>query len=370
MQWKNTYHSKDKNMKQNYYIKDLLGNVRETYVHPDANYKECVERTQYYPSGLPWAERLSDSFTAHPWKYNSKEYVEMHGYDVYEYGARGYYATIGRFTSIDPLCEQTPWQSPYVYANNNWVNNIDWMGMSADVYTSVDPEQIAKLLAFLSNGNSLDDYDFEGEGWDVTEDWTFDESEGKLNIYVNHISGEIVPGLGGYIIPDAYVMVLSYYIEDLRKGHQLEESDVLSIIGLTNDIVENYRCNDLYWIGKNGKLYFWYMAHKQGGYAYSRKVVEKSMETIKKVTKPIGRVIAVVSIIEEGGDIFINREITWANAANIVLTGLSLGLSFVPGVGPAIVVATIGVITTADLIVGWTTDSSLIDKIDKPIVKW
>ena len=63
-------------------------------------------------------------------------------------------------------------------------------------------------------------------------------------------------------------------------------------------------------------------------------------------------------------------EITWANAANIGLTGLSLGLSFVPGVGPAIAVATIGVITAADLIVGWTTGSSLSDRIDKPIVKW
>ena len=112
-----------------YYIKDLLGNIRETYIHPDANYKECVERTQYYPSGLLWAEATNSS--EQPYKYNSKEYVEMHGYDVYEYGARGYYATIGRFTSIDPLCEQTPWQSPYVYANNNGINNIDWMGLSA-----------------------------------------------------------------------------------------------------------------------------------------------------------------------------------------------------------------------------------------------
>jgi RHS repeat-associated protein len=107
-----------------------LGNIRETYVHPEAGYKKCIQRMQYYPSGLPWAEATNSS--EQPYKYNSKEFVEMHGYDVYEYGARGYYATIGRFTSIDPLCEQTPWQSPYVYANNNWVNNIDWMGMSAD----------------------------------------------------------------------------------------------------------------------------------------------------------------------------------------------------------------------------------------------
>ena len=48
--------------------------------------------------------------------------------NTYDYGFRGYYATIGRFTSIDPLAEQTPWQSPYAYAGNNIINNIDWMG--------------------------------------------------------------------------------------------------------------------------------------------------------------------------------------------------------------------------------------------------
>ena len=41
-----------------YYIKDLLGNIRETYVHPETGYKECIQRTQYYPSGLPWAEAM------------------------------------------------------------------------------------------------------------------------------------------------------------------------------------------------------------------------------------------------------------------------------------------------------------------------
>ena len=44
-----------------YYIKDHLGNVRETYVHPSAGYKECVQRTQYYPSGLPWLDEMMPS---------------------------------------------------------------------------------------------------------------------------------------------------------------------------------------------------------------------------------------------------------------------------------------------------------------------
>ena len=110
-----------------YYIKDLLDNVRETYVHPSAGYKECVQRTQYYPSGLPWAEAMVPA--EQPWKYNSKEFVEMHGLDEYDYGFRFYYPSIGRFTTIDPLSEYTPTQSPYIYANNNWSNQIDFMGL-------------------------------------------------------------------------------------------------------------------------------------------------------------------------------------------------------------------------------------------------
>lgn len=108
-----------------YHIKDLLGNIRETYIHPDANYKECVERTQYYPSGLPWAERLSDSFTAHPWKYNGKEFVEMHGLDEYDSKARWYYPAICRTTTMDPLAEKYYPTSPYAWCGNNPMRFVD-----------------------------------------------------------------------------------------------------------------------------------------------------------------------------------------------------------------------------------------------------
>lgn len=153
MQWKNTYHSKDKNMKQNYHIKDLLGNVRETYVHPDANYKECVERTQYYPSGLPWAERLSDSFTAHPWKYNSKEFVEMHGLDEYDSKARWYYPAICRTTTMDPLAEKYYPTSPYAWCGNNTIIFTDANGCWFDFSGMTNEEK----TAFDSDLSSLKD---------------------------------------------------------------------------------------------------------------------------------------------------------------------------------------------------------------------
>ena len=111
-----------------YYIKDLLGNIRETYVHPEADYKECVERTQYYPSGLPWVERQTDSFTANPWKYNGKEFIEMHSLDEYDSKARWYYPAICRTTTMDPLAEKYYSTSPYAWCGNNFVKNVDLDG--------------------------------------------------------------------------------------------------------------------------------------------------------------------------------------------------------------------------------------------------
>ena len=110
-----------------YMVNDHLGNICAV-VNSTAD--TVVQRTMYYASGVPMAE--STGRDAQPYLYNGKEFVEAHGLNTYDYGFRGYYATIGRFTSIDPLAEQTPWQSPYVYANNNPINKIDYMGLSGD----------------------------------------------------------------------------------------------------------------------------------------------------------------------------------------------------------------------------------------------
>ena len=78
------------------------------------------------------AERLSDSFTAHPWKYNGKEFVEMHGLDEYDSKARWYYPAICRTTTMDPLAEKYYSTSPYAWCGNNPVRFVDPEGM--DIY--------------------------------------------------------------------------------------------------------------------------------------------------------------------------------------------------------------------------------------------
>ncbi len=117
-----------------YYHRDHLGNNCAVW---DATNNSIAQRTWYYAGGTPMP--VSTAQGIQPYKYNGKEYVEAHGYDAYDYGFRGYYATIGRFTSIDPLTERTPWQSPYIYANNNWINLIDYaglFGMDKDAFAS------------------------------------------------------------------------------------------------------------------------------------------------------------------------------------------------------------------------------------------
>ena len=185
------YHPQNNTMTHYYYHQDHLGNICAVW---DATHDSIVQQTLYYASGLPVS--VSTGQDVQPYKYNGKEYVEMHGYDVYEYGARGYYATIGRFTSIDPLCEQTPWQSPYVYANNNWVNNIDWMGMSG---VSFRPETLNltilnsnyEVIWHDDNGNSGVYVLEEGEKFDKDHiDWSKLNWIGIELPFVSYIQGK------------------------------------------------------------------------------------------------------------------------------------------------------------------------------------
>jgi RHS repeat-associated protein len=104
----------------NYYRRDHLGNNCAVW---DATNDTTLQQTVYYASGLPLS--VSSGQSVQPYKYNGKEFIEMHGYDTYDYGWRGYYAAVGRFTTIDPLAEKYYGISPYVYCAGNPIMFID-----------------------------------------------------------------------------------------------------------------------------------------------------------------------------------------------------------------------------------------------------
>ena len=62
-------------------------------------------------------------------KYNGKEFMEMHGYNTYDCGARGMYPALMRFTTPDPLAEKYYSVSPYAYCGDNPIRYIDPTGM-------------------------------------------------------------------------------------------------------------------------------------------------------------------------------------------------------------------------------------------------
>ncbi len=107
-----------------------MGNIREVWNGVRKNYSNQVkelastrQRTQYYPSGLPWAESFGAAVQKH--KYNDKEFIEMHGLDEYDSEARWYIPSSVRTPTIDPHCESYYDTSPYAWCGNNFVNAID-----------------------------------------------------------------------------------------------------------------------------------------------------------------------------------------------------------------------------------------------------
>jgi RHS repeat-associated protein len=60
------------------------------------------------------------------YKYNGKEWQDELGLNMYDLGARLYDPAIGRFMIIDPLADFINYQSPYVFADDNPINLIDF----------------------------------------------------------------------------------------------------------------------------------------------------------------------------------------------------------------------------------------------------
>ena len=113
-----------------YYRRDHLGSNVAVW---NATKNETPQRMFYYASGLPM--KVSTGQNIQRYKYNNKEFVEMHGLDEYDSKARWYYPAICRTTTIDPLAEKYYSTSPYAWCGNNPVRFVDPDGESYNINT-------------------------------------------------------------------------------------------------------------------------------------------------------------------------------------------------------------------------------------------
>lgn len=113
------------------------------------------QRMQYYPFGLPYEAHYQPE--EQPYKYGGKEFIELHGYDSYDFDARMYYPALCRFMTMDPLCEKYYSTSPYAYCNNNPVKYVDPDGESWRLtYDKIEGEVIFTGYEWVDEDKSYD----------------------------------------------------------------------------------------------------------------------------------------------------------------------------------------------------------------------
>lgn len=195
-----------------YALKDHLGDICAVV---NATADTLVQQTLYYPSGVMMAQSWGRD--RQPYFYNGKEFVEAHGLNIYDYGFRGYYATIGRFTSIDPLAESTPWQSPYAYAGNRFINAIDWMGLggkdsfaNGNVVHCIVVDINGNVIGGVNDGDDNIYLDLDGE-WDATDGkgrliWVC-EMEHSYMWYIAHANASLGSGGGFRAVSSSQIKV-------------------------------------------------------------------------------------------------------------------------------------------------------------------
>ncbi len=109
-----------------YFLRDHLGNTRVVFAATTGGVA-VRQATDYYPFGLAHAPMAVSN--GNRYLYNGKERQDAAlggvAFDWYDYGARFYDPTLGRWHSLDPMAEKGRRWSPYNYAFNNPMRFID-----------------------------------------------------------------------------------------------------------------------------------------------------------------------------------------------------------------------------------------------------
>ena len=119
-----------------YYLKDHLGNIRLVFTGDGNGNAEALQVNNYYPFGMRFNQAPEKQSQSNDYLYNGKE-LQKFGLNWYDYGARFYDPTLGRWHSVDPLTENHYNYTPYHYTFNNPILFVDPNGMDTSFVNNV-----------------------------------------------------------------------------------------------------------------------------------------------------------------------------------------------------------------------------------------
>ena len=220
--------------KYHYYLQDHQGNNRVVVSETGAT----EEVNHYYAFG----GLFDNSNSVQPFKYNGKELDTKKGLNWYDYGARQYDATLGRWFAVDPLAEEYHSVSPYTFTGNKGFNVREVDGKLFVFVNGFNPSEYLKFSGLSSyKGISLlltpelmynPDRSFQkadSYGWGNVDKLYMKQYGDNHSLYVNGSFGLLSSASARY---DRGVESGMELIQKLRSGeYVLGKGETIKIVG-------------------------------------------------------------------------------------------------------------------------------------------
>ncbi|MGF7028647.1 MULTISPECIES: DUF6443 domain-containing protein [Sphingobacterium] len=214
-------------------------------IHIEHYNSKVLEENHYYPHGLTLNTMSTgqSNLPGQPYKYNGKELEKTYGLEMYDYGARMYDPQLGVWHAPDPMAEKFAYESPFVYAGNNPVRNIDLGGNLKLQYNAeelrtmgVSRSQIETFRTIVNNvGNLLNNNPLALEAIVNTTGFTAEKIINDLRPGEGPIVEFSLTGDGGAASSDRFVISPKdiQYLQNIDPANREAYNQQLLGIGLT-----------------------------------------------------------------------------------------------------------------------------------------